>query len=205
MIVTTRPKPSGATIGLAWDGSRLWAGDFDGQVLLMLGDAGTPEASFPAPGRLVGLAFTDARLAAVVSHPDTDNRTIRFFDPQGHAWLDEPIRCPGDTGSQLAWDGGHLWLCQRYNKTVLQLNDDGTVRHSIDVPYEITGLAWLGATAWMNLRVEEGFSDVGKRPPGASRPALVERIPGALASLAYDGECFWTVDLRGDNLYRVRA
>lgn len=204
MIVATMGKPSASTVGLAWDGARLWAGDFDAQSLFQLENDGTKSATFGAPGRLVGLAFAEKLLAAVVSHPDTDNRTIRFFDPAAQTWLDRLIRCPDDTGSQLAWDGGHLWLTQRYNKQLLQLHDDGTVKHSIEVPYEITGLHWMGATAWMNVRVEKGFSDVAKRGPGASAPVLVERLPGSLASLAYDGECFWTVDLRSDALYRVR-
>jgi outer membrane protein assembly factor BamB len=204
MIVTTRPKPTAATVGLAWDGTRLWAGDFDSHSLVVLDADGTTNTTFPAPGRPVGLAFAEARLAAVISHPETDHRTIRFFDPAAGAWLDRSVRCPDDSGSQLAWDGGHLWLSQRYKKTLLQLHPDGTVKHSIDIPYEITGFYWIGATAWMNVRVEQGFSDVAKRGPGASRPALVERVPGSLASLAYDGEAFWTVDLRGESMYRIR-
>jgi hypothetical protein len=204
MIVTTRSKPSASTVGLAWDGAHLWAGDYDSQSLYLLEDDGSKNEAFAAPGRLVGLAFTDVLLAAVVSHPESDHRTIRFFDPATRLWLDRSVRCPDDTGSQLAWDGGHLWLTQRYNKLLLQLHDDGTVKHSIDVPYEVTGLNWIGATAWMNLRVEKGFSDVAKRGPGAAQPVMVERFPGSLASLAYDGECFWTVDLRSDALHRIR-
>jgi outer membrane protein assembly factor BamB len=203
MIVTTRPKPAASTVGLAWDGSRLWAGDHQSQSLYALNADGAVASTFSVPGRPLGLAFTDKRLAAVIAHPETDNRSIRSFDPDSGSWLEETIRCPDDTGSHLAWDGGHLWLSQRYNKTLLQLNPDGTVRHSIDLPFEVTGFSWIGATAWMNLRVETGFSDIAKRGPGASRPTLLERIPGGLASLAFDGSGFWTVDLRGENYYRV--
>jgi hypothetical protein len=204
LIVTTRPKPATSTVGLAWDGSRLWAGDHQEQRLCALSADGSVEITYPSPGRPLGLAFTDSSLAAVIGHPETDNRTIRFFDPRSGEWLERSLRCPDDTGSHLAWDGGHLWLSQRYNKVLLQLNPDGTVRHSIDLPNEVTGFSWIGATVWMNLRVEKGFSDIAKRGPGASRPTLIERLPGGLASLAFDGNGFWTVDLRGESMYLVR-
>jgi hypothetical protein len=203
MIVTTRPKPATSTVGLAWDGSRLWAGDHQEQRLYILDVEGKIESTYPAPGRPLGLAFAEAKLAAVIGHPETDNRSIRFFDPSTAEWLEPALRCPDDTGSHLAWDGGHLWLSQRYNKLLLQLNPDGTVRHSIELPFEVTGFSWIGATAWMNLRVEKGFSDIAKRGPGVSRPSLVEHLPGGLASLAFDGGGFWTVDLRGESVYRV--
>jgi streptogramin lyase len=203
MSVITKPKPATSTVGLAWDGSRLWAGDFHGQTISLLDADQKIASTYPAPGRPLGLAWCEARLAAVISHPETDNRTIHYFDGGTNAWLEHSVRCPDDTGSHLAWDGGHVWLSQRHNKVLLQLNPDGTVRHTIDVPNEITGFSWLGATAWMNLRVEQGFSDIAKRGPGASRPTMVERLPGGLASLAYDGGGFWTVDLRGDSIFRV--
>jgi len=203
MIATTRPKPAPTTIGLAWDGTTLWAGDHASQRLMRLDAACAVEMSYPAPGRPYGLAFTDSRIAAVLGHPETDNRSIRFFEPEKAEWSEEIFRCPDDTGSHLAWDGGHLWLTQRHNKMLLQLNDDGTVRHRIELPAEVTGLTWLGATAWLNLRIEKGFSDIAKRGPGASQPTPVERIEGSLASLAYDGGAFWTVDLRGESIFRV--
>lgn len=204
MIVLTRPKPTPKTVGLAWDGRHLWCGDYDARQLHLLGDDGAISATHSAPGRVVGLAFTDSALAAVISHPETDNRAIHYFDPASAVWRDDVVRCPDDTGSHLAWDGAHLWLSQRYNKMLLQLNPDGTVRHSIELPFEVTGFSWIGASVWLNLRVEKDSSDIAKRGPGASRPTSVERIPGGLASLAFDGSAFWTVDLRGTNYYRIR-
>jgi hypothetical protein len=171
---------------------------------MALDDSGAVEHTYPAPGRPVGLAATDeGRLAAVISHPETDNRTIHFFDLASRTWLEHPIRCPDDTGSNLAWDGGHLWLSQRHNKVLLQLHPDGTAKHVIDIPDEITGFSWIGATAWLNLRVEKGVSEISRLGPGAIRPTTVERIDGSLVSLAYDGNGFWTADLSSDTLYRL--
>src|SRR5438445_13225723 len=162
MITTTRRKPSASTIGLAWDGSHMWAGDYEARSIFELDEAGAIVKTYAAPGKPVGFAFAEGRLAAVIGHPETDNRTIRFFDPSSHAWLDRVLRCPDDTGSQLAWDGGHLWLSERHNKLLLQLHADGTVKHSIDVPHEVTGFAWLGATVWLDLRVDKGVSEIAK-------------------------------------------
>ena len=203
MIVTTRSKPTAATVGLAWDGSRLWAGDFDARTISSLDKNGAVSQTFAVPGRPVGLAFADGRLAAVVSHPDTDNRTIRFFDPASQSWFEDALRCPDDTGSHLAWDGGHLWLGQRYNRKLLQLHADGTIKHEIEMPSEIVGFAWTGATLWLNMRIANGVSEVAKRTPGATRPTPLEQIDGSLVSLAYDGSGFWTADLRTDALYKI--
>lgn len=204
MIVTTRSKPSAGTLGLAWDGTRLWASDFEARTVMALDDGGAVETTYPAPGRPLGLAVADGgRLAAVIAHPETDNRSIHFFDLSSREWNEHALRCPDDTGSHLAWDGGHLWLCQRFNKVLLQLHVDGTAKHVIEVPEEITGFSWIGATAWLNLRVEKGVSQIAKRGPGATRLTPVERIDGSLASLAYDGSGFWTVDLGTDALYRL--
>jgi hypothetical protein len=203
MIVTSRSKPAASLVGLAWDGSKLWAGDHESRAVLELDENGGVKNTYAAPGLPYGFAFAGARLGVVIGHPETDNRTIRFFDISSRTWLDDSIRCPDDTGSHLAWDGGHLWLSQRYNKVLLQLHPDGTVKHSIDVPQEITGFYWIGATVWLNLRVEKGVSEIAKRSPGATRPAPVERIEGSLVSLTYDGQGLWTVDLRRDALYRI--
>lgn len=36
MIVARKVKPAPATVGLAWDGTRLWAGDWEGRAIYML-------------------------------------------------------------------------------------------------------------------------------------------------------------------------
>jgi len=202
MIVSERPKPTAATVGLAWDGTRLWAGDWEERSIASLDLAGDVTATFAAPGRVFGLAFGDRVLRAVVGHPETNDRSIHTFDPATSAWVKPVHRCPDDTGSHLAWDGGHLWLSQRFAKRLLQLHEDGTVKHVIDLPWEVTGFAWRGATAWLNVVVEKGNSSLATLAPGADRPDVVERFDGLLASLADDGAGFWMSQLKGGNILR---
>ena len=202
MIVSERPKPSMATVGLAWDGTRLWTGDWEARSIASLDSLGNLAASFVAPGRVYGLAFSDLTLHAVIGHPESDDRSIHSFDPATMAWAKRAIRCPDATGSHIAWDGGHLWLSQRYAKRLLQLHEDGTIKHVVELPWEVTGFTWRGATAWLNVRVEKGRSSLATLAPGADRPDVVEKFESSLASLADDGAGFWMSQLRGENMLR---
>jgi hypothetical protein len=202
VIVSERPKPTAGTVGLAWDGTRLWAGDRDECSVAALDPHGNLAASFAAPGRVYGLAFSEHTLHAVVGHPESDDRSIHSFDPATSAWEKKALRCPEFTGSHLAWDGGHLWLSQRYEKRLLQLHADGTVKHVIELPWEVTGFTWRGATAWLNVRPEKGRSSLATLAPGADRPDIVEHFDCSLASLADDWSGFWMSQLRGENILR---
>lgn len=202
MIVTERPKPSAATVGLAWDGTRLWAGDWEECFIATLYPDGGLADRFAAPGRVYGLAFDDHMLRAVIGHPESDDRSIHSFDPANAAWQKRPHACPDATGSHLAWDGGHLWLSQRYAKRLLQLHEDGTVKHTIDLPWEVTGFTWRGATAWLNVRPEKGKSSLATMAPGADRPDVVKNFGSSLVSLADDGSGFWMAQLGGANILR---
>jgi hypothetical protein len=202
VIVDERPKPTARTIGLAWDGTRLWAGDWEECRIASLDAQGDVAASYAAPGRVYGLTFSDRLLRAVIGHSESDDRSIHTFDTATSAWEKKVLRCPDATGSQLAWDGGHLWLSQRYEKRLLQLHEDGTIKHVIELPWQVTGFTWRGATAWLNVRPDEGRSSLARLSPGGDRPDVVERFERSLASLADDGIGFWISELRGDNIFR---
>jgi hypothetical protein len=202
VIDSERPKPSAATVGLAWDGTRLWAGDWEERFIAPLDPFGGLTDRFAAPGRVYGLAFDDRILHAVIGHPESDDRSIHGFDPATTTWEKRSHACPDATGSHLAWDGGHLWLSQRYAKRLIQLHEDGTVKHTIDLPWEVTGFTWRGATAWLNIRVEKGKSSLATMAPGADRPDVVEHFGRSLVSLADDGSGFWMAQLGGENILR---
>jgi len=203
MITHTFPKPAPSVVGLAWDGSSLWAGDWESRTLMRLGADAVAVETFPAPGRMVGLLYLDGSITAVVSDPDTDDRTIRTFSIARRSWDERVLRCPGDTGSQLAWDGQHLWLGQRYEHRVMQLSADGQADRIIELPCEVVGLHWMGPTLWLNLRMRKGMSDIGRLDAGADDPELVEQYDKGYVSLAYDGGGFWMSDLRGTTIARA--
>jgi len=202
VIVSEVPKPTAATVGLAWDGTRLWSGDWEERTIAALDPQCKVAATFAAPGRVYGLAFSDATLHAVIGHPESDDRSIHRFDTVTKSWEKRAFRCPDATGSHLAWDGGHLWLSQRYEKRLLQLHPDGTIKHTVDLPWEVTGFTWRGATAWLNVRPEKGRSSLAMLAPGADQPDVVEHFDGSLASLADDGSGFWMAQLRGTDILK---
>jgi hypothetical protein len=202
VIVSQISKPTAATVGLAWDGTRLWAGDWEERLIAALDPQYATAVTYAAPGRVYGLAFSDAILHAVIGHPDSDDRSIHRFDTATHSWEKRALRCPDATGSHLAWDGGHLWLSQRYEKRLLQLHPDGTIKHVVDLPWEVTGFTWRGATAWLNVRPEKGRSSLAMLAPGGDRPDVVEHFEGSLASLADDGSGFWMTQLRGTDILK---
>ncbi len=203
MIVSQRRKPAAGVVGLAFDGSKMWAGDWETSAIFDLDAEWGIHASFPAPGRVYGMAFAEQRLAAVIGRAESDDRSIHWFDAATASWEKHSLKCPDATGSHLAWDGGHLWLGQRFLKRILQLHADGTVKHVIELPWEVTGFTWRGATLWLNVRVEKGISSLARLGPGAEKPDVVGTLGGSFVSLADDGEAFWASELRGDRILRI--
>jgi hypothetical protein len=203
MILSQLQKPASGVIGLAFDGTRLWAGDWETSSVFELDENLAIRASYPAPGRVYGMTFADDLLCAVIGRADSDDRSIHRFDTAQSIWEKQFIKCPDATGSHLAFDGGHLWLSQRFEKRILQLHADGSVKHVIDLPWEVTGFAWRGATLWLNVRPQKGISSLATLAPGASAPDVVEALGASLASLADDGTSFWTTELRGERILKI--
>jgi len=203
MILSHHQKPALGVIGLAFDGTRLWAGDWEESAVYELDENLAIRASHPAPGRVYGMAFADDLLCAVIGRADSDDRSIHRFNTEHSSWEKQFFKCPDATGSHLAWDGGHLWLGQRYEKRVLQLHADGSVKHTVDLPWEVTGFTWRGATLWLNVRPQKGISSLATLAPGAGAPDVVGALDASLASLADDGAGFWTAELRGERILRI--
>jgi len=203
MITHTLAKPAPNIIGLAWDGTALWAGDWETCTLFRLDADGAVAARFPAPGRMVGMTFVDGTLISVIGDPETDDRSIHRFNSSSGSWDAGAIRCPDDTGSQLSWDGERLWLSQRYNKRVLRLTPDGSIEHEIKLPAEVTGIHWSGPVLWANMRFEKGASDVTRFAHEGASPERLERYASSFVSLAFDGSGFWMSDLRGPTIIKV--
>ncbi len=199
----SRPKPAPVTIGLAWDGAQVWAADWKTSAVLQLNDVQAVETRYDAPGQPIGLMYGGGHLLAVLADPTTDDRSIRWFDPQAQAWTDRVLRCPDDTGSYVFWDGARLWLSQRHLKRVFELRDDGSIGETIELPWEVTGFLWIGKDLWLSVRAEKDMTDVALLRPGMGAPELVERYEGSFVSLAYDGSGFWMSELRGEVIVKV--
>jgi sugar lactone lactonase YvrE len=196
------PSPAPHPQALAHDGESLWLGSWEtGHFYGINPKNGNVFEQFPSPGKPVGATCVGDELRCVVSEGgDEDHRRIRRYVP-GHGFkLRESIACPDDTGSFVACDGKRLWLSQRFNKRILELDSEGKPVRTIDAGEEILGLVWVGARLYIStwLGRERGGSHIAYIEPSLAAPQLnvVAHSPFAGVALAYDGERLWTNDFK---------
>jgi hypothetical protein len=194
------PSPAPAPQALACDGERLWLGSWETSRFYGLDPhQGRILEEWTAPGRPVGATCVGDEVRVVCSEQD-DARFIRRFIP-GHGFKTrEAARCPDDAGSFLAFDGVRLWLGQRHNKRILELDAANRSVRVIPIGEEITGMTWLGRRLYLSLWFgrDRGGCRIAWIEPDAAEPALVlaARSPFAAVSLAHDGARFWTNDFK---------
>jgi hypothetical protein len=204
------PSPAPAPQALAHDGEHIWLGSWEtSRIYGLFPSQGRVFAAAPAPGRRVGATTVGDELRFIVSeNGDADNRFIRRFVP-GHGFKSSgAIACPEDTGSFLAWDGEHLWLSQRYNKRILELNSSCRAIRTVDAGEEIMGLAWVDDRLYMSLWLgkERGGCRIAYIEARAAnaQPVFVAQSPFAAVSLARDGARLWTNDFKANQIVAFR-
>lgn len=188
------PSPAPAPQALACDGDHLWMGSWETQRIYGIDRQHfTLFEEMNAPGRPVGMVSVGDELRVVVSEGgEADHRFIRRY-VEGHGFKDhDRIACPDDTGSFLAFDGTNLWLSQRYNKRVFELDAHGNTIGEFEAPAQIVGIVWVDGALYLNLNYGP---EVGSKLGSWRRGGRVEEL-GALpfrsVSLAHDGMRFWT-------------
>ncbi len=196
------PSPAPRPQSLAHDGEALWLGSWEtGRIYGIDPKRGHVFEKTDAPGLPVGSTCVGDELRFVISQNGLDdNRVIRRFVP-GHGFKSrDAVPCPNDTGSFLAYDGKRLWLSQRHNKCVLELDAHGEVLRTIEIGEEIIGAAWWDERLYLScwLGRERGGCRIGYVEPNSASPALVfaARSPFAQISLARDGDRLWTNDFK---------
>lgn len=194
------PSPVPTPMALAHDGERLWIGSSETRRVYAIdpNQARVVEET-TAPGKPIGATVVGDELRFVCSeNGEANERFIRRFIP-GHGFKShDAVQCPDDTGSFLAYDGEHLWLSQRHNKRVLELDAQHRVVRTVDVGEEILGMAWSGdglyVIAW--LGDDRGGYRITYLEPRSENPAprYLAQLPFAAVSLAWDGDRLWCVD-----------
>jgi len=156
-----------------------------------------------APGRPVSATIVGDELRLVCSE-DGDSRFIRRYIPAHGFKSHEAVPCPEDTGSFLAFDGARLWLSQRYEKRVLELDGLGRPLRVLPIGEEIVGLAWVGDRLYLStwLGKERGGCQIAYIEPHSIDPRLIvaAQSPFAAISLARDGDRLWTNDFKRDEI-----
>jgi hypothetical protein len=195
------PSPAPAPQALACDGDHLWMGSWETERMY-----GIDRAHFTvfeernAPGKPVGMVSVGDELRVIVSE-DEDSRFIRRYVP-GHGFKDhDRIPCPEDTGSFLAYDGRHLWLSQRYNQRVVELDMDGTIRHELRTGAQVLGIAFVDGSLYLSLWYgKDGGCAIARASADRTRVESVGSLPFAAVSLTHDGARFWSNDPRATSI-----
>jgi hypothetical protein len=189
------PAPCPSPMGLACDGTDLWIGSIDtNRIYGLKAQQGTVFEEAPAPGRPFGITVTGDALRVVVADSE-GNRYLRRYI-MGKDFKSEAIPCPQLTGSFLAYDGDRLFLSQRDNKVILELDDTGTVLRTISVPRQITGMVIVAGRFYLVTTESREVDDYRLLSLDArkAQPEVHElaSIPFAGRSLGFDGTKFWT-------------
>lgn len=192
------PSPAPQPQALAADAQRLWLGSWKTHRLYGIDaqQGGVFEDS-DVPGGPVGAVAIGGELRMVCSEED-NNRYIRRYVP-GHGFDErDRVPCPDRTGSFLAFDGDALWLSQRYDKRVLQLNANYEIIRSVEIPAEIVGIVWVGGTLYLSTWWGRNVGCRIMRWKDGDAAQVVADVPFAGISLTHDGQRFWTNDFKKD-------
>jgi hypothetical protein len=198
------PSPAPAPQALACDGEHLWLGSWEtARIYGIHARWGRVFEEAAAPGKPVGATAIGDELRFVCSEQD-DSRFIRRYIP-GHGFKTrEAIQCHEDTGSFIAFDGLRLWLSQRYQKRVLELDSQGRPLRIAPVGEEIIGLAWVGDRLYLSLWLgkDRGGCRIAYLEPRTAHPEVVfvAQSPFVAVSLARDGDRFWTNDFKRNEI-----
>ncbi len=200
------PSPAATPQSLAHDGESLWLGSFETAFVYGIDPKqGRVFEKTAAPGRPIGSTCVGDELRFVISqNGEGDNRFIRRYLP-GHGFKShDAIACPDDTGSFLAFDGKRLWLTQRYNKRVLELDAALAPVRTIEIGEEILGAAWVGERLYLSMWLgrDRGGCRIGYVEPNAAVPTLTfaAQSPFVGVSLARDGDRLWTNDFKRNEI-----
>ena len=187
------PRPQ----SLAFDGHFLWTGSLETRSIYQIDPVHwTVKWQCQAPGLPWGMTVVGDELRVLCGEGPDDTRNIRRLIP-GHGFDTRFILpCPGDTGSQLGWDGQHLHLSQWYKQRVLALGPDGQIERSIPAPRGICGQVIVGRALYLVTTADEETDDyyltrLDLDQPNPT-PVDIARIPFPARALAHDGQSFWT-------------
>lgn len=190
-LASPAPRPQ----CLVFDGGTLWMGSIEtSRIYEMDPVAWKVRGDWAAPGKPWGMTCIGRELRLVCGEGEDDDRFIRRFVPGTGFDPDFSIHCPGDTGSQLGWDGKTLHLNQWHRQRVLALAPDGTILRAYDVPHWICGQVIANGAIWVVATDVEESNDylLTRIDPATGKTADLARIPFPARGLAFDGKSFWT-------------
>jgi len=196
------PSPCPAPIGIAYDGSNLWLGSVETDRIYAINPLhGSLQEEWPSKGTPYGMAAIGDELRVIVGDPIEDQRSIARVIV-GHGFKRDMIPCPDYTGGWLAYDGDFLFVAQRFNKRIFELDETGAVRRTIPVAREVTGMTIVDGHFYLMTTESKEVDDYRLVRMDAHGPEPVTTelasLPFIARGLAFDGTRFWT-NIRSEN------
>jgi glutamine cyclotransferase len=181
---------------ITFNGQSLWVGSIATETVYELDPATLAILrESVAPGKPWGMTSVGDELRVICGEPPDDNRFIRKFVPE-KGFDSARVGCPDDTGSQLSYDGQHLFVSQWYNRQILEVDDTGRVKRAIDLPHQICGQTFANDSLYALTTEDESTRDYWitriSQSNGTVRFEDVAHVPFHARALAFDGQNFWT-------------
>ncbi|MGC8485946.1 MAG: hypothetical protein ACP5O6_09995 [Candidatus Baltobacteraceae bacterium] len=209
------PAPAPEPQALAADGERLWVSSMQTSRLYAVSptdDRILDESQ--APGKPIGAIALGDELRFVSSEGVDDDRYLRRFVP-GHGVKEhDRLACPDLTGSQLAFDGRHLWLSQAVRKRLLALDAAGSILATMDFSEALSGFArttvgccFVEGTLYLLARNTDDATNTFVRVTSLEERTVeaLAHLPFRSVSLTHDGTRFWTADKPANALVAFTA
>lgn len=183
--------------GLACDGPHLWVGSTTTRRIYGIDSRnGKVFEETPSPETPYGIAVTGDALRVIVGDENDDRYLSRYVMGKDFKRSDR-VALPDFTGSTLAYDGDTLFVCQRFDRRIVQIDGAGRTIRSFETPVMGVGIAIVGGRIYL---LGSNHNDVPftlwRIDVRGAEPEIVElaEVPFVARALAFDGRRFWTHD-----------
>ena len=197
-VITERRRiasPAATPQALAWDGQHLWMSSRDlKRVYVIDPDEWSVVEEIEPPGIPWAAARANDGLRFTIGEGANDDRYVYRYTPAGG--FTKLFACPEFTGSYLSFDGEHLYMSQWYKGRIIQFEDTGKIRRTIEIGPEISGLTFVGGSIYVLQGTEQNGESwrIARFDPKDAAPSVenIAVVPFACRSLAFDGDHFWS-------------
>lgn len=188
-------SPAVTPQALAWDQGQLWLSSRDLGVLYKINvEKWETVREIDPPGIVWAAVAANGTTYLTIGKGLNDDRFVYRYTPdEGFSKL---FACPEFTGSYLSTRSDQLYLSQWYKHRILEMDENGNIKRSINVGAEISGHTFVAGLIYVLRGKEEPNEEwrIARLDPDKDEPQVedIAIIPFACRSLTFDGENFWT-------------
>jgi hypothetical protein len=184
--------------GLACDGPNLWVGsNVTNRIYGLDSRNGKVFEECAAPQSPYGLAVTGDALRVIIADANDDRYLSRYVMGKDFK-RSETCGLPNHTGSSLAYDGDALFVCQRYDQKIVEIDGRGRAIREIPTPQMAAAMTIVGGRFYLLASPSKESTDFTliRMDVRGDEPEIVElaAVRFSPKALAFDGRRFWATD-----------